>query len=75
MEAIIKEMIKEQLNIFGNVKGSQSLEKLGMDSLDRVELILLIEEEFLIDVDFGKAEKWNLVQDIINYIKEMKNEQ
>jgi acyl carrier protein len=41
---------------------------LGADSLDLVELIMSMEEEFEIDIPDEEAEKLESVQDAINYI-------
>lgn len=42
---------------------------LGADSLDLVELVMSIEEEFDLDIDDGVASQIETVQDVINYIK------
>ncbi len=45
-------------------------EDLGADSLDQVELILALEEEFAIEIPDEDAEKIHNVGDAIRYIKE-----
>ena len=73
MEQKIKEMIQEQLNTKDEIKNTDSLlDNLGIDSLDRVEITMIIEEEFLVEIDDEKADIWETVQDIINTIKEIK---
>ena len=42
---------------------------LGMDSMDRVELELALEDEFEIAITDDDAEKWETVQDIVNFVE------
>ena len=46
------------------------IDDLGADSLDLVELIMGIEEEFNIEIPDGEAEKVVTVGDVVEYIKE-----
>ena len=46
------------------------IDDLGADSLDLVELIMGIEEEFNIEIPDGEAEKVVTVGDVVDYIKE-----
>ena len=41
---------------------------LGIDSLDLVEVVMALEEEFEIVIEEDDAEKWRTVQDIIDYL-------
>lgn len=43
---------------------------LDLDSLDRVEAIMVLEEEFSIDISDEDAEKWSTVGDVVNHIEE-----
>lgn len=52
------------------VPGAKLQDDLGADSLDAVELIMGLEEEFGIDIPDGDAETLQTVGDVINYIKE-----
>ncbi len=45
------------------------IEDLGADSLDAVELVMAIEEEFGIEVPDEEAEKLGSVGDIIDYVE------
>jgi acyl carrier protein len=45
------------------------IDDLGADSLDLVELIMAMEEEFDIEIADEEAEKLRTVQDVMNYIK------
>ena len=46
------------------------IDDLGADSLDLVELIMGIEEEFNLEIPDGEAEKVVTVGDVVDYIKE-----
>jgi acyl carrier protein len=48
---------------------SQLADDLGADSLDAVELIMAIEEEFDIEIDDSSATKMKTVQDIVDYLE------
>lgn len=50
------------------------IDDLGADSLDIVELIMAIEEEFNIEIPNTDAEKVVTVGDVVEYIKENANE-
>ena len=69
-ERVIK-MVAEQLGVKEeDVKGTSSfVEDLGADSLDTVELIMALEEEFDAEIPDEEAEKISTVQDAISYIE------
>ncbi len=48
---------------------SHFIEDLGADSLDTVELVMALEEEFGIEISDEDAEKIQTVGDVIKYIK------
>ena len=68
----VKEIIVEQLNVSDEqvTEAAKFVEDLGADSLDTVELIMALEEEFGTEIPEEDAEKLNTVGDVINYIKE-----
>ena len=68
----VKEIIIEQLGVAETaVVGDASfIDDLGADSLDIVELIMALEEEFDIEIPDGDAEKVVTVNDVVEYIKE-----
>lgn len=72
VEARIKEIIAEQLGLSENEVRNEAnfLEDLGADSLDIVELIMAMEEEFEIEIPDEDAEKILTVQDSMNYVVE-----
>ena len=70
----VKEIIAEQLNVdVTTLEGSKSfINDLGADSLDIVELVMAMEEEFDIEIPDEDAEKIQTVGDAIKYISEHK---
>lgn len=48
---------------------SHLTDDLGADSLDAVELIMAIEEEFDLEIDDSSATKMKTVQDIVDYLE------
>lgn len=72
IEKKVKEIIIEQLGVSEEeVKPEASfVDDLGADSLDLVELVMALEEEFGQEIPDEDAEKIATVQDAINYINE-----
>ena len=70
VEEKVKKIIVEQLDVSEDdvVPTAAFVDDLGADSLDQVELIMAIEEEFDISIPDEDAEKIATVQDAINYI-------
>ena len=68
----IKEIIVEQLGVAENsvTEEASFIDDLGADSLDIVELVMAIEEEFDIEIPDSDAEKVVTVGDVVDYIKE-----
>ena len=68
----VKEIIVEQLGTpeASITMESSFLDDLGADSLDLVELIMALEEEFGIEIPDSDAEKVVTVGDVVDYIKE-----
>ena len=66
----IKKMIAEKLGVDPSevVPEASFVDDLGADSLDLVELVMSMEEEFDIDISDEDAEKIVLVKDAIDYI-------
>jgi|UniRef100_A0A7C3RIF2 acyl carrier protein len=67
----VKKIIVDQLRVDENLvtMDSNIQEDLGADSLDAVELIMALEEEFGIDVQDEEAEKFKTVGDVVRYIE------
>ena len=70
----LKEVIVEQLGVEEDaVKLDTSfIDDLGADSLDIVELIMALEEEFDLQIPDSEAEKIMTVNDVVEYIKNNK---
>ena len=67
----VKQIISEQLGVEeSEVTPSASfVDDLGADSLDTVELVMALEEQFDIEIPDEDAEKIRTVQDAIDYIE------
>ncbi|MBF0484934.1 MAG: acyl carrier protein [Candidatus Omnitrophica bacterium] len=67
----VKSIIAEQLGVkIEEVKPEASfIDDLGADSLDTVELIMALEEEFNIEIPDEDAEKMTKVGDAIKYVE------
>lgn len=72
MEEKVHKIIEEQLGVESDrIKNEASfIDDLGADSLDIVELVMAMEEEFDIEIPDEDAEKLKTVQDVMNYLKE-----
>lgn len=72
VEERVKEIIIEQLGVDASQVTDQAkfVDDLGADSLDTVELVMALEEEFSLEIPDEDAEKIASVADAINYIKE-----
>lgn len=68
----ITEIIVEQLGVKGDEVTPEAsfVDDLGADSLDTVELVMALEEEFGIEIPDEDAEKIQTVGDAIKYIEE-----
>ena len=68
----VKEIIVEQLGVADTAVTLEAsfIDDLGADSLDIVELIMALEEEFDIEIPDADAEKVVTVNDVAEYIKE-----
>ena len=66
----VKKIIAEQLSVTEDQIKPESafVEDLGADSLDTVELVMALEEEFECEIPDEEAEKIRTFQDVVNYI-------
>jgi acyl carrier protein len=71
VEKKVKEIVAEQLgkDINEVTEKASFIEDLGADSLDIVELVMKMEEEFGIEIPDEEAEKIKTVNDVVQYIK------
>ena len=68
----VKAIIADQLGVDEAEITSEAsfVDDLGADSLDTVELVMALEEEFGIEIPDEEAEKISTVKDAVNYIEE-----
>jgi acyl carrier protein len=71
VEAKIKSIIADQLGVGEDeIKPESSfIEDLGADSLDIVELVMAMEEEFEVEIPDDEAENIKTVNDAVTYVK------
>ena len=67
----VREIIVDQLGVDEDEVSMDSsfIDDLGADSLDIVELIMALEEEFELEIPDSEAEKITAVCDVVEYIK------
>lgn len=66
----VKKIVAEQLDVEKEkvVANASFIDDLGADSLDIVELVMALEEEFDIEISDEAAEKILTVQEVVDYI-------
>ena len=72
IEDKVRDIIVEQLGVSAEevVPEASFIDDLGADSLDIVELVMAIEEEFALEIPDDDAEKIQTIQDAISYVEE-----
>jgi len=67
----VKEIIVDKLGVDESAvkKEAAFIEDLGADSLDTVDLIMALEEEFGIDIPDEEAQKLRTIDDAVKYIE------
>ena len=75
VEQQVKAIVAEQLGVKAEqvVNDASFVDDLGADSLDTVELVMALEEEFEIEIPDEDAEKITTVHQAIDYINERRN--
>jgi len=70
----VKEIIVERLSVDGKdvTEDASFIDDLGADSLDTVELVMALEEEFGLEIPDEEAEKIVTVGDAVKYIESHK---
>ena len=71
IEERVKKVVIEQLGVSEEqvTMGASFVDDLGADSLDTVELVMALEEEFDAEIPDNKAESITRVKDAVDYIK------
>ena len=74
IRAKIKSIVTENLGVSEDqvTPEAKFIEDLGADSLDTVELVMALEEEFGADIPDEDAEKFQTVRDLVKYVEEAK---
>ena len=67
----VREIVSEQLHIDGNLIeiDTDLMKDLEADSLDSVEIIMAVEEEFDLAIPDEDAEKFRTVRDLVEYVE------
>jgi acyl carrier protein len=67
----VREVVSNQLGVSLSevVPEASFVDDLGADSLDLVELVMAMEEQFGMEIGDEDAEKMRTVQDVIDYVK------
>jgi len=69
IEDRVKAVVAEQLDVSGDIDNNASfIDDLGADSLDTVELVMSLEEEFDCEIPDDQAENITTVQQAIDYV-------
>jgi len=72
IEERVTKIVMEQLEVSQEqaVLNASFVEDLGADSLDTVELVMALEEEFEVEIPDEVAEKITSIQEAVDYVKE-----
>lgn len=72
VEERVKKIIVEQLGVKEDEVSNDTsfVNDLGADSLDTVELVMALEEEFGVEIQDDEAEKITTVKEAVDYVKE-----
>lgn len=69
----IKSIITEQLSVIdpSDIKQDTPFDSLDIDSIDAVEIIMAIEDEFEVEIPDDVAEEFTSISDIMSYLIEL----
>lgn len=68
----IEDKIKQRLVTHHGVEArteTDTVESLGLDSLDQIEMVMWLEDEFNLTIDDNEAVKWKTLAEVVAYIK------
>ncbi|RKZ78646.1 MAG: acyl carrier protein [Gammaproteobacteria bacterium] len=75
IESRVKDIVVEQLGVNADevTTDASFIDDLGADSLDTVELVMALEEEFECEIPDEQAEKITTVKEAVNYINSVQS--
>jgi|TARA_B110000285_G_scaffold128688_1_gene144945 acyl carrier protein len=75
IEARVKDIVVEQLGVNADevTTDASFIDDLGADSLDTVELVMALEEEFECEIPDDEAEKITTVKEAVSYINSVQS--
>jgi len=75
IEARVKDIVVEQLGVNADevTTDASFIDDLGADSLDTVELVMALEEEFECEIPDEQAEKITTVKEAVKYINSVQS--
>jgi acyl carrier protein len=75
IESRVKDIVVEQLGVNADevTTDASFIDDLGADSLDTVELVMALEEEFECEIPDEEAEKITTVKEAVNYINSVQS--
>ncbi|MDH5357375.1 MAG: acyl carrier protein [Gammaproteobacteria bacterium] len=75
IEARVKDIVVEQLGVNADevTANASFIDDLGADSLDTVELVMALEEEFECEIPDEQAEKITTVKEAVDYINSVQS--
>jgi acyl carrier protein len=68
IETKIKKEMSDQHG-YTDIAMDDDLEMIGMDSLDEIEMLMFIEDEFQLDIADSSAKAWETLRDVVNYLE------
>lgn len=70
----VVELVSKKLNVDkGAVERAHSFSELGADSLDMVEIVMKLEEDFGIEINDEDAEKLTNLNQVVDYIHQLRS--
>ena len=75
IETRVKDIVVEQLGVNADevTTDASFIDDLGADSLDTVELVMALEEEFVCEIPDDEAEKITTVKEAVSYINSVQS--